>query len=978
MSLRKELRSFFGVVLLAAAPLAGCANATEAQTEGCPVDGQGGAAADDRDGTGGGSTIIIDDPDDDCTPTGEELCDGIDNNCDGQIDEGIDFSRVQSCGNCQTDCTRAPNVESPSCSPPENLDGVAAGSCGFESCAIDFWDLDGEVATGCEYYCPYNPGGDIELDDAATGCGLDDDCDGLIDEDVDLCGDAENCGSCGRGCDLEGVHATFACVSTAGAGKACTPQNTACAIEACEAGFFDANGDAGDGCEYQCTPTGEELCDGIDNDCDRLIDNVDADLEEADDIGEVCFGGDEGICAQSAQSGIGKCIGGQVVCCDADSNSIAGTNPALPTLGVRNGVCDVPSSSVVRPGTVTETCNGLDDDCDGSVDDSPSDAGASCGLALGACQPGTMQCTRSGQLVCAGATLPSVEVCNGVDDDCDGIADGTLGVGTPSACLLDDDCPGVMRCLTSALGGSYCATPSGDSIGTCNEPTTPYDSPCRAGRLACNSGVLACVGSVGPQGADVCGEDRDCNGVLANQPNLQTDPQACGSCGTDCTELYPGAAVVCSAGSCVPQSCKAGRIDCGGADSWDCETLCTKTSDTETCNGVDDDCDCVIDDIAPADIPSPTVACGVAGAATDAACTGATVACQGGAFRCQFAPGYCDAGGRFPCAGVLDLCDERDNDCDGNRDEDVSGKGQVCYSDEGAAIPHGACQASALRICDPEDPSGTVCPARKNLTARQNETCDGKDNDCDGQVDEPRDAPGGDASYVVPAVVRVRTSPALYVTAYEMSRASGTATSPGTGNGYWVEGLTPSGTPTEESQACSVAGRVPWFNVTPAEAAQSCGELGGRLCTVSDWQTACWAGTSCEYGYGTSTSCQLPGSYPTGTPSCNVSERWGTSSPDLLSTGNGALAACYANFGTGARVYDITGNVREIVWDEVESAVGCIPEAPEDTGCVFRAMGGTYQSLEAAGRCDDTFVAVESGFKLYNAGFRCCFDSDPR
>jgi hypothetical protein len=47
---------------------------------------------------------------------------------------------------------------------------------------------------------------------------LDDDCDGEVDEDIDLCADVDNCGVCGQSCDVGAVNATFRCVTTAASG----------------------------------------------------------------------------------------------------------------------------------------------------------------------------------------------------------------------------------------------------------------------------------------------------------------------------------------------------------------------------------------------------------------------------------------------------------------------------------------------------------------------------------------------------------------------------------------------------------------------------------------------------------------------------------------------------------------------------------------------------------------------------------------
>ncbi len=77
-----------------------------------------------------------------------------------------------------------------------------------------------------------------------------------IDESFNLSNDYFNCGSCGNICYYP--RGFSSCVS----GN--------CSFEGCYNGFFDANNDLSDGCE--CSISGEEICDGSDNDCDGEVD----------------------------------------------------------------------------------------------------------------------------------------------------------------------------------------------------------------------------------------------------------------------------------------------------------------------------------------------------------------------------------------------------------------------------------------------------------------------------------------------------------------------------------------------------------------------------------------------------------------------------------------------------------------------------------------------------------------------------------
>jgi hypothetical protein len=80
-------------------------------------------------------------------------------------------------------------------------------------------------------------------------------------------------------------------------------------------------------------------------------------------------------------------------------------------------------SAAIHP-DAPETCDGLDNNCDGSSDENDPGGGNACFITnpgVGTC-PGVTQCTE-GQIVCNGQ-YPTPEIClNGLDDDCDGTVD---------------------------------------------------------------------------------------------------------------------------------------------------------------------------------------------------------------------------------------------------------------------------------------------------------------------------------------------------------------------------------------------------------------------------------------------------------------------------------------------------------------------------------------------------------------------------
>jgi len=516
----------------------------------------------------------------------------------------------------------------------------------------------------------------------------------------------------------------------------------------------DTDGDTYDVCvdcddnTFLVNPGATEICDGLDNDCNSVTDNVDVD---GDGDSPLACGGTDCDDFDAALDGVTDGDGDGFATCDDCDDAAAG----------------------VFPGAV-ETCDSVDEDCDGLADAQDPDVGSVTETHAGTAGPiaDNTTTTFTAAVTTTATAIADLDLLLDLVHTFDG--DLVLSITSPA---------GTTVALATNLGGAGA-----------NYQVTTFDDEAATG---IGAGSPPFNGSFIPEGSLAALDNEDPNGTwtltVQDTANFDTGTvngwdlvmlvaddgdgdgfvDSCGDCDATDAAIYPGAPEVCGDG--IDQDCSgADDVDdfdqdtyiavvCGGDDCDDEDDAvnpgvdvdndgsdaCADCDDDDAHNfpgnveicgdGIDQDCSGA-DDLADVDQDGfDAIVCGGTDCDDfDAAVFPGVDADQDGADVCE----DCDDVDFTVFPGAEELCDFVDNDCSGvvdDRDIDEDGHieagtcgGDDCDDTDPALNPSidvDEDESHACDDCDDDDP--TIAPGADEICG------DGIDQDCDEE-----DAPG--------------------------------------------------------------------------------------------------------------------------------------------------------------------------------------------------------------------------------------------
>jgi hypothetical protein len=371
----------------------------------------------------------------------------------------------------------------------------------------------------------------------------------------------------------------------------------------------DAAENPGDG---PCEP-GETLCDGVCVDTRTHHDHCGG-CSQACEPAEACSGG---VCLFECPSGTVACSGSCVdIMTDTQHCGACGVvctaglhAEPVCELGICGVICeegwtdldgDGSCESDCTPTSTVEICNGVDDNCNGLTDESfECRMGREVGCTTVCGSTGTglcgIDCTPPPPASCS----PPAELCNGLDDDCNGACDNgyTCCRGESGSCTSSCGTAGSRVC-SATCDWSNCMPPPE----TCNGEDDDCDGACDNGTgMACCAGLSgSCTTSCGSTGSRTC--STSCTWGTCTPPG-----ETCNGADDDCDGTCDDGFACCRGSSepCTTTCSSTGTHTCTSSCAWG-----TCNPPAETCNGSDDDCDGTPDDLSGCTIPVYRFLCG--------------------------------------------------------------------------------------------------------------------------------------------------------------------------------------------------------------------------------------------------------------------------------------------------------------------------------------------------------------------------------
>ena len=288
----------------------------------------------------------------------------------------------------------------------------------------------------------------------------------------------------------------------------------------------------------------DEICDGLDNDCDGATDAADDDLLLA-----LCES-QAGACANTKKSKA-YCQGGSWFPCDAGFYALNGDNYA----------------------DVDTTCDEHDNDCDGSTDEDYVPTETQCGF--GACAAtGELSCVEGSEQDSCVPGASGDEICNGIDDDCDTQTD------EDGAALCDDDDMCTVDGCDAALEACVNLPKDCNDQDPCTQDLCdPIDGLCSNVPLDCDDANVCtadscvdgeCAYDTGINDSDPCDDEDPCT------VDTTCDGGACGPGVQDpCDDGLPCTGTECVTGlGCSYETASLETLVCDDEDPCTLDTTC--------------------------------------------------------------------------------------------------------------------------------------------------------------------------------------------------------------------------------------------------------------------------------------------------------------------------------------------------------------------------------------------------------------------